>query len=89
MTGDFTDKERVVVSRRMLAPARTIGDVDKKALTFKASVIESAKQERLIADIAVKALGENRQTYEDTDNKKREFTGDTRPGVEADAFGHR
>ena len=89
MTGDFTDKERVVVSRRMLAPARTIGDVDKKALTFKASVIESAKQERLIADIAVKALGENRQTYEDTDNKKREFTGDTRPGVQSDEFGHR
>lgn len=89
MTGDFTDKERVVVSRRMLAPARTIDDVDKRALTFKASVIESAKQERLIADIAVKALGENRQTYEDTDNKKREFTGDTRPGVQSDEFGHR
>lgn len=89
MTGDFIERERVILSSRMLAPARTIQDVNKKALAFKASVIESAKQERLFADIAVKALGQNRQTYEDTDNKKREFTGDSRPGVESDEFGHR
>lgn len=90
MTGDFTDKQRVVIAERLLAPSRPIGDVDEKAMRFKAHVLESTRQERLYADIAVKALqGTNRQTYEDTDNRKREFTGDSRPGVEQDDFGHR
>jgi hypothetical protein len=89
MTGDFIDVNRVIVSERLLVPVGLAVNANEKALAFKRSISESARQERLIADISVKALGENRQTFENTDNRKREFSGDTRPGVESDEFGHR
>jgi hypothetical protein len=44
---------------------------------------------RLDADIAVKAAMGAKPTYQDTDNKKREFTGTTKPGVEEIAPGMR
>jgi CRISPR/Cas system-associated endoribonuclease Cas2 len=93
MTGNAGTKQRVIVSERLISPISCCKDFNKKALTFKQSINASVALPRLMADIAVKALdvadGSRKPTYEDTDNRKREFTGDSRPGVESDDLGYR
>ena len=95
MTGSAGTKQRVIVSQRLISPISCCRDFNKKALTFKQSINVSVASPRLMADIAVKALasamtdGGRKPTYEDTDNKKREFTGDSRPGVESNDRGYR
>jgi len=96
MTGDKKiDGERVIVSPRLMAPeSYCCRDVDLVAKTFLQSVNASRIQERLSADIAIKALEGmsafgKKPTYEDTDNRKRDFTGDLEPGVIADEMNNR
>ena len=93
MTGRSLVKQRVISSPRLIVPASCCRDFNRKAIEFRQSVNVSAAMPRLYADMAVKALlsssGTSRQTYEDTDGKKREFTGDSRPGVSRNDFGHR
>jgi hypothetical protein len=91
MSGEIT-RERVIVSRRLLIPNSCCRDFNQKALGFKHAVNLSASLPRLQADLAVKALGSGmlmKQDEGNTDNKKREFTGENMPGVESDDFGYR
>ena len=88
MTGD-TNKTRVIVSQRLISPLSCCNNFNSKAIEFRASVTKSLSMSRLDADIAVKAAMGAKPTYQDTDNKKREFTGTTKPGVEEIAPGMR
>lgn len=95
MTGISIEKERIIVSSRLLAPQKCCGkSVDERAVAFKSSVFVSVKSEKLDAGIAAKALsdmfpGIKKKAYEDTDNRKREFSAESRPGVEELIPGHR
>ena len=96
MTGDKrVDVERVVLSRRLIVPeSHCCRDVNAVATKFLQSINASVEQPRLSAEIAVKALSTmsstgKKQTYEDTDNKKREFTGETEPGIESNELNYR
>lgn len=80
MTGD-RNKTRVIVSQRLISPLSCCNNFNSKAIEFRASVVQSLSSSRLNADVAVKAAMGKKPTYEDTDNKKREFTGTTKPGV--------
>ena len=88
MTGD-RNKTRVIVSQRLISPLSCCNNFNSKAIEFRASVVQSLSSSRLNADVAVKAAMGKKPTYEDTDNKKREFTGTTKPGVEEIAPGMR
>ena len=88
MTGD-RNKTRVIVSQRLISPLSCCNNFNSKAIEFRASVTKSLSMSRLDADIAVKAAMGAKPTYQDTDNKKREFTGTTKPGVEEIAPGMR
>ena len=88
MTGD-TNKTRVIVSQRLISPLSCCNNFNSKAIEFRASVTKSLSMSRLDADVAVKAAMGAKPTYQDTDNKKREFTGTTKPGVEEVAPGMR
>ena len=74
------DKTRVIVSQRLISPLSCCNNFNSKAVQFRSSVVKSISLSRLNPDIAVKAAMGGK-TYEDTDNKKREFTGTTKPGV--------
>lgn len=93
MTGNQLIRERFISSPRLIAPTSCCVDFNQKAIEFRQSINASVASPRLQADIAVKALptasGMARETYEDTDGKKREFTGDSRPGVEKNEYGFR
>jgi len=80
MTGD-RNKTRVIVSQRLISPLSCCNNFNSKALEFRSSVVQSLSSSRLDADAAVKAAMGKKPTYEDTDNRKREFTGTTKPGV--------
>lgn len=83
MTGKKTDKTRVIVSPRLLVPAPICRDLNQKALDFRNAIYASVVEPRLNPDIAAKAANINaKPTYEDTDNKKRDFTGGNVPGME-------
>lgn len=87
MTGINIQKERVVVSPRLIAPRKCCGEsIDDRATAFKAAVYSSLRSNSLDPDSATKAmsgssLGILRKGYEDTDGRKREFSADARPGV--------
>lgn len=86
MPGRSAERQRVIVSSRLLVPIGCCGkSIDLRAAEFKSAIEASINQPRLNAGIAVKAM----PTYEDTDNRKREFTADQRPGVADDGWGHR
>lgn len=95
MTGISIEKERVIVSSRLLAPQGCCGrSVDERAVAFKKTIVKSLRSDRLQAEIATKALTDafpqiKTKAYEDTDNRKREFSADARPGVKELAPGHR
>lgn len=93
MTGVQLERTRVIVSPRLISPIACCGNFNSKAIEFRAAQFASARTGRLMPDIAVKALdplaGEKKPTYEDTDNKKRDFTGDSIPGVEKNDLGYR
>lgn len=83
MTGKKTNKQRFVVSSRLLVPSAVRKDMGEKAMEFKNAVSASIKNSQLDADVAVKAANMNsKPTYNDTDGKKRDFTGDNVPGLE-------
>ncbi len=85
-------KHRVITSGRLVSPVACCRDFDARALRFKQSINGSVYSGRLQADIAVKALGwdiSRKQDEGNTDNKKREFTGESMPGVEKNAYGYR
>lgn len=86
-------RERVIVSARLIVPTSCCGGFNEKAIRFKQSINASVETNRLQADIAVKAItegfGVRVKTYEDTDGKKRDFTGGSLPGVESNEFGYR
>lgn len=86
-------RERIIVSARLIVPTSCCGGFNEKAVRFKQSIATSTSTERLQAEIAAKSLSENFgirvKSYVDTDNKKRVFTGETRPGVESNEFGYR
>ena len=88
MTGD-RNKTRVIVSQRLISPLSCCNNFNSKAIEFRSSVVQSLSTSRLNADIAVKTAMGAKPTYEDTDNKKREFTGTTKPGVNEIAPGMR
>ncbi len=87
MTGINIQKERVVVSPRLIAPRKCCGEsIDDRATAFKTAVYSSLRSNSLDPDSATKAmsgssLGILRKGYEDTDGRKREFSADARPGV--------
>ena len=87
------NRERIVVSARLIVPLSCCGGFNEKALRFRRAINSSVSTGRLEPELAVKAVGEvfglRKKTAEDTDNKKREFTGDTRPGVASNEFGYR
>ena len=87
------NRERIVVSARLIVPLSCCGGFNEKALRFRQSINASVSTGRLEPELAVKAVGDvfglRKKTAEDTDNKKREFTGDTRPGVASNEFGYR
>ena len=86
-------RERVIVSARLIVPTSCCGGFNEKAVRFKQSINASVETSRLQAEIAVKAITEGFgirvKASEDTDGKKREFTGDSRPGVQSNDFGYR
>lgn len=86
-------RERVIVSARLVVPTSCCGGFNEKAVRFRQSINASVETNRLQAEIAVKAIssgfGIRVKSYEDTDGKKRDFTGDSRPGVESNQFGYR
>jgi len=75
------DKTRVIVSQRLISPLSCCNNFDSKAIEFRSSITKSLSLSRLNADIVVKAAMGGKPTYKDTDNRKREFTGTTKPGV--------
>lgn len=95
MTGISIEKERVIVSSRLLAPTKCCGKtVDERAIAFKSTVFASIRSSKLNPDITTKSLtdsfpGIKVKAYEDTDNRKREFSADARPGVLELAPGYR
>lgn len=80
MTGE-ENKIRVIVSQRLISPLSCCNNFNSKALEFRASIKESLSVSRLNPDIATKSMLGAKPTYEDTDNKKRDSTGATKPGV--------
>jgi hypothetical protein len=90
-------KTRHIISERLFAPKKCCDGQNERAIAFKRAIYISAKTEILNPDIAVKAAmsigdsyggGEKRTTYEDTDNRKRDFSGDLPPGLEKDELGN-
>lgn len=86
-------RERVIVSARLIVPTSCCGGFNQKAILFRQSINTSVETNRLQPEIAIKAIssgfGIRVKAYEDTDGKKREFTGDSRPGVQSNEFGYR
>lgn len=86
-------RERTILSARLIVPTRCCGGFNEKAIRFRQSINSSISMGRLEPELAVKALGDGfgirKKSYEDTDGKKREFTGDTRPGVDSNEAGYR
>jgi hypothetical protein len=86
-------RERVITSARLIVPTHCCGGFNEKAIRFRQSINSSVSTGRLEPEIAAKAItsgfGVRTKAYVDTDNKKREFTGDTRPGVKSNEFGYR
>ena len=69
MTGKKTNKQRFVVSSRLLVPSAVRKDMGEKAMEFKNAVSASIKNSQLDADVAVKAANMNsKPTYNDTDD---------------------
>lgn len=82
MTGKKTEKTRIIVSARLLVPTSACRGLEQKAIEFRRSVNAASKQNKLVADLAIKAANiGSKPTYEDTDNKKRDFTGGNVPGL--------
>lgn len=86
-------KIRQIISDRLFAPKKCCDGQNERAIAFKHAIISSSSTERLNANIAAKAaqsLGtpisesssSGRQTYEDTDNRKRDFGGELPPGLQ-------
>ena len=83
MTGKKTNKQRFIISSRLLVPSAVRKDMSEKAMEFKNAVSASIKKSQLDVDVAVKAANMNsKPTYNDTDGKKRDFTGNNVPGLE-------
>lgn len=83
MTGKKTNKQRFIISSRLLVPSAARKDMSEKAMEFKNAVNASIKKPQLDVDVAVKAANMNsKPTYNDTDGKKRDFTGENVPGLE-------
>lgn len=90
-------KIRHIISERLFAPQKCCDGQNERAIAFKRAIYISAKTERLNPDIATKAAmpigesiggGAKESTYQDTDNKKRDFGGDLPPGLEKDELGN-
>jgi len=90
-------KIRHIISQRLFAPKKCCDGQNERAIAFKRATFISAKTERLNPDIAVKSVmpigesiggGAKKQTYQDTDNKKRDFGGELPPGLEKDGMGN-
>lgn len=86
-------KIRHIIAERLFAPKKCCEGQNQRAIAFKHAIVSSSSTERLNADIAAKAaqaLGQSigqsgtgsKATYEDTDNRKRDFGGDLPPGLE-------
>lgn len=85
-------KHRVITSGRLISPASCCRDFNSRAIRFKQAINGSLQSSRLQPDIAIKALGSGilrKQDDGNTDNRKREFTGESMPGVESNAYGYR
>lgn len=91
-------KIRHLVSERFLEKEKHIGNQNERAVSFKRAATFSSSMERLDAELSIKAaqvMGNSiggdgtgkKPTYEDTDNKKRDFGGDLAPGLES-RFGY-
>lgn len=86
-------KIRHIIAERLFAPKKCCEGQNQRAIAFKHAIVSSSSTERLNADVAAKAaqaLGQSigqsgtgsKATYEDTDNRKRDFGGDLPPGLE-------
>ncbi|NDB36322.1 MAG: hypothetical protein EB023_13515, partial [Flavobacteriia bacterium] len=91
-------KIRHIIAERLFAPKRCCDGQNERAIAFKKIIAESSLANKLDAQTSVKAMqslgqsissgaGTNKQTYEDTDNKKRDFGGDLPPGLDS-KFGY-
>lgn len=93
MAHTLVTRERVIVSARLIVPTSCCGGFNEKAIRFRQSINSSIETNRLEAEIAAKTItngfGVRVKSYVDTDNKKRDFTGDTRPGVNSNELGYR
>lgn len=86
-------RERVIVSARLIVPTSCCGGFNEKAIRFRQAINSSVSTGRLEPELAVKAITSNFgirvKAYTDTDNKKRDFSGDKQPGVESNNLGYR
>jgi hypothetical protein len=76
-----------------MVPSSCCGDFNEKAVLFRQSINSSLSTGKLQAELVTKTITEGFgirvKADVDTDGKKREFTGDSRPGVESNEFGYR
>lgn len=90
MDGRGGSKTRVILSEKLTAPLGLFALADSKALRFKSALNTSWVSSSLVPDLAVKAaFGSEKMTYENTDNRTRDFSGDSMPGVESNDRGWR
>jgi len=86
-------RERIIVSARLVVPSSCCGGFNEKAVLFRQSINSSLSIGRLQAELVTKTITEGFgirvKADVDTDGKKREFTGDSRPGVESNDLGYR
>ena len=86
-------RERIIVSAQLIVPSSCCGGFNEKAVLFRQSINSSLSIGRLQAEIVTKTITEGFgirvKADVDTDGKKREFTGDSRPGVESNDLGYR
>lgn len=86
-------RERIIVSARLVVPSSCCGGFNEKAVLFRQSINSSLSTGKLQAELVTKTITEGFgirvKADVDTDGKKREFTGDSRPGVESNDLGYR
>jgi len=82
MTGKPFYKTRTITSERLVSPLAGRRDLNDAAIAFKKAVLESITRPTLNAGLSVKALDSatGKETYQDTDGKKRTNKGGT-PGM--------
>lgn len=90
MPGRRLRTERVVLSDRLVVNDPRAIDYEERALKFKQSINFSLRTSELQPDLAVKAaIALPEADPNDTDGRKREFSADSRPGIETDPRGNR